>query len=100
MLDPRNPSVKYNRGPAAISSFLDVRDRTARLRRQAVPHGKVEMRFYDSKTTGLTRRIHVYTPPNYERMNARLPVLYLLMAVTAKTACGPRSAARTSSSTI
>jgi len=25
MLDPRNPAVKYNRGPAAISSLLDVR---------------------------------------------------------------------------
>ena len=24
MLDPRNPAVKYNRGPAAISSLLDI----------------------------------------------------------------------------
>jgi enterochelin esterase family protein len=79
MLDPRNPAVKYNRGPAAISSFLDIKGSSPRFFDvKPVPHGKVEMRFYDSKTTGLTRRIHVYTPPGYERMNGRLPVLYLL----------------------
>jgi enterochelin esterase family protein len=79
MLDPRNPYVKYNRGPAAISSFLDIRGSAPRFFDvKPVPHGKVEQRFYDSKTTGLTRRIHVYTPPGYERTNGRLPVLYLL----------------------
>ena len=45
---------------------------------KAVPHGKVEIRTYDSKTTKLPRRVHIYTPPNYERWQARLPVLYLL----------------------
>ena len=36
MLDPRNPVVKYNRGPAAISSLLDIpANQSARLRRQA-----------------------------------------------------------------
>ena len=78
MLDPRNPAVKYNRGPAAISSLLDVRGTTPRFfDMKPVPRGKVEMRFYTSKTTGETSRIHVYTPPNYEKLS-RLPVLYLL----------------------
>jgi enterochelin esterase family protein len=78
MLDPRNPAVKYNRGPAAISSLLDIRGDSPRFFDvKPVPHGKVEMRFYDSKTTKEVRRIHVYTPPNYEKLS-RLPVLYLL----------------------
>ena len=78
MLDPRNPAVKYNRGPAAISSFLDVRTATPRFFDvKPVPHGKVDIRHYDSKTTGQTRRVHIYTPPNYDKLS-RLPVLYLL----------------------
>jgi enterochelin esterase-like enzyme len=79
MLDPRNPAVKYNRGPAAISSLLDVRGTAPRFFDvKPVAHGKVEMRFYNSKTTGATRRVHIYTPPNYEKLTSRLPVLYLL----------------------
>jgi len=79
MLDPRNPAVKYNRGPAAISSLLDLRGSAPRFFDvKPVPHGKVEMRLYDSKTTRQTRRVHIYTPPGYERMTSRLPVLYLL----------------------
>ena len=30
MLDPRNPAVKYNRGPSAISSLLDLPDKSPR----------------------------------------------------------------------
>ena len=78
MLDPRNPAVKYNRGPAAISSLLDVRSTAPRFFDvKPVPHGKVDIRYYDSKTTGQTRRVHIYTPPNYDKLS-RLPVLYLL----------------------
>jgi enterochelin esterase family protein len=79
MLDPRNPVVKYNRGPAAISSLLDIRGSSPRaFDVRPVAHGKVDIRHYDSKTTGQTRRVHIYTPPNYERTTSRLPVLYLL----------------------
>jgi enterochelin esterase-like enzyme len=79
MLDPRNPVVKYNRGPAAISSLLDIPGNSPRpFDVRPVAHGKVEIRYYDSKTTKQTRRVHVYTPPNYERTTSRLPVLYLL----------------------
>jgi enterochelin esterase family protein len=79
MLDPRNPSLKYNRGPAAISSLLDIPGATPRpFDVRPVPHGTVNIRYYDSKTTKQTRRVHIYTPPNYERLNGRLPVLYLL----------------------
>lgn len=79
MLDPRNPLVKYNRGPAAISSLLDIPASAPRaFDIRPVAHGKVDIRYYDSKTTRQTRRVHVYTPPNYERTTSRLPVLYLL----------------------
>ena len=79
MLDPRNPVVKYNRGPAAISSLLDIpANRPRPFDVRAGAHGKVDIRYYDSTTTKQTRRVHVYTPPNYERMTSRLPVLYLL----------------------
>ena len=79
MLDPRNPVVKYNRGPAAISSLLDIpANRPRAFDVRTVPHGKIDIRYYDSKTTQQTRRVHVYTPPNYERTTSRLPVLYLL----------------------
>ena len=79
MLDPRNPVVKYNRGPAAISSLLDIpANRPRAFDVRAAAHGKVDIRHYESKTTKQTRRVHVYTPPNYERLTSRLPVLYLL----------------------
>jgi enterochelin esterase family protein len=79
MLDPRNEKVKYNGRPSTISSlvevpgpaplFYDVRN---------VPHGKVDIRWYSSRATKTVRRLHVYTPPGYERGTTRLPVLYLL----------------------
>lgn len=79
MLDPRNPYIKYNRAPAAISSLLDIPAGAPRFfDTKAVPHGKVDIRYYDSATTKLTRRIHVYTPPNYDKTSSRLPVVYLL----------------------
>ena len=79
MLDPRNPVVKYNSRPNLIESLLEVPDSAPMfydVRR--VPHGKVDIRYYDSKATGTTRRTFVYTPPNYDKSNNRLPVLYLL----------------------
>lgn len=77
--DPRNPAVKTNQGPAVVSSLLTVRgvepfffDVTP------VPHGTVEIRTYDSRVTGRSRQVYVYTPPGYEGGSDRLPVLYLL----------------------
>ena len=44
-----------------------------------VPHGEVRERRYFSAITGKWRRVHVYTPPNYDRnRRTRYPVLYLL----------------------
>ena len=78
-LDQRNPVVKYNSRPNLIESIVEVPGAAPRFYDlKPVPHGTVGIRYYPSKTTGTTRRAYVYTPPNYERSNARLPVLYLL----------------------
>ncbi len=45
-----------------------------------VPHGKLEMIEYESKTVGTTRKMNVYTPPGYSNEN-KYPVLYLLHGI-------------------
>jgi len=78
-LDQRNPVVKYNSRPNLIESVVEVPGASPMFYDvKAVPHGTVSMRYYPSKATGGTRRAYIYTPPNYERSTARLPVLYLL----------------------
>ena len=44
---------------------------------QSVPHGTVHEHAYFSKSLGAQRRLHVYTPPGYEKSPASFPVLYL-----------------------
>ena len=43
-----------------------------------VPHGAMSMVYYQSKTTGQTRRMHIWTPAGYLKSKAKLPVFYLL----------------------
>jgi enterochelin esterase family protein len=43
-----------------------------------VPHGRIDQRWYDSKSLNMLRSVYIYTPPDYERGNATYPVLYLL----------------------
>lgn len=45
-----------------------------------IPHGKLEMVEYDSKTVGTKRRMNVYTPPGYNTERT-WPVLYLLHGI-------------------
>lgn len=47
------------------------------VRREGIPHGKLEMVEFDSKTVGTKRRMQVYTPPGYSKEKT-YPVLYLL----------------------
>jgi enterochelin esterase-like enzyme len=54
-------------GPAPM--FFDMRP---------VPHGGIDQRWYSSKVIQTTRRVFVYTPPDYARSSTRYPVLYLL----------------------
>jgi enterochelin esterase-like enzyme len=48
--------------------------------RPEVPHGKLEMVEYDSKTVGTRRKMQVYTPPGYSP-EKKYPVLYLLHGI-------------------
>jgi enterochelin esterase-like enzyme len=48
--------------------------------RKDVPHGKLEMITYESKTVGTTRKMQVYTPPGYSK-EKKYPVLYLLHGI-------------------
>jgi endo-1,4-beta-xylanase len=51
-----------------------------KARREGIPHGKLELVEYDSKTVGTTRRMQVYTPPGYSK-ETKYPVLYLLHGI-------------------
>src|SRR6185369_7260817 len=79
VLDQRNPVVKYNSRPNLVESLLDVPGNGPMFYDvKQVPHGTVGIRLYPSKATGGTRRAYVYTPPDYDKSSAKLPVLYLL----------------------
>jgi enterochelin esterase-like enzyme len=76
-MDTRSPTFREDPNslfnffivPGAETEFLAVKD---------VPHGRVEQLVYHSGALNTTRRMHVYLPPGFEKMNGRLPVLYLL----------------------
>jgi enterochelin esterase-like enzyme len=53
----------------AGSAFMDTRD---------VPHGAVETVTYFSKSLNRFRRMHIYTPPGYEKGSGKYPLFYLL----------------------
>ncbi len=72
---PRQPIVlnpddvpAFPEPPAGIDAEKDV------------PHGKLEMISYDSKSVGTTRKMQVYTPPGYSP-EKKYPVLYLLHGI-------------------
>ena len=48
--------------------------------RDNVPHGRLEMIEYDSKTVGVRRKMQAYMPPGYEEGH-KYPVLYLLHGI-------------------
>ena len=74
-LDPSNRHVSESNGNAWSlvyvpgANFMDTND---------IPHGAVAEVTYQSSVLGRHRRMHVYTPPGYERRNSRYPVFYLL----------------------
>jgi enterochelin esterase-like enzyme len=75
VIDPRNPSTsESNENSWSLvyvpgSEVMDTRD---------VPHGAVAAVTYHSKSLKRFRRMHVYTPPGYEKGGGSYPVLYLL----------------------
>ena len=49
-------------------------------KRDGIPHGKLAMIEYNSKTVGTKRKMQVYTPPGYTT-DRKYPVLYLLHGI-------------------
>lgn len=49
-------------------------------KRDGIPHGKLEMIKYESKSVGTTRKLNVYTPPGFSK-DKKYPVLYLLHGI-------------------
>jgi enterochelin esterase family protein len=76
-VDPKNAMIKQ--GIASVDSMFEVPGEEAAFEEnQPVPHGEIRMVWYHSSTLGMQRRMHVYTPPGYDRSSARYPVFYLL----------------------
>jgi enterochelin esterase family protein len=75
-VDPRNPATSESN--SYVSSLLTAAGAAFEDDRDDVPHGAVARVFYDSAPLGRQRRMHIYTPPGYERCKTRYPVLYLL----------------------
>lgn len=75
VMDPRNPKVSESNDdawsviPVPGSDFIDVKN---------VPHGAVAAVHYYSTALSRMRRMHIYTPPGYERGTQQYPVFYLL----------------------
>jgi enterochelin esterase family protein len=77
VVDPRNPA--YSQSNNNLWSVLHVPGLTFADEVDTVPHGAVAAVHYFSKTLNKDRRMHVYTPPGYERgSDEKYPVLYLL----------------------
>ena len=75
VIDPRNPSTSESNGNTWSlvgvpgSEWMDTKD---------VPHGAVAEVTYHSSSLGRFRRMHVYTPPGYQKGEGEYPVFYLL----------------------
>lgn len=77
------PRAAFNRpivlGPDDKQVFADPPE-GFNFKRGDIPHGKLEMIEYDSKTVGTRRKMLVYTPPGYSK-EKKYPVLYLLHGI-------------------
>lgn len=76
-VDPKNPVIKQ--GINSIENVLTVPGpEMAFEANEMVPHGEVREVWYPSSTLDMMRRMHVYTPPGYEKGTTKYPVFYLL----------------------
>jgi enterochelin esterase-like enzyme len=77
MIDPANRAIKPMRAPR--TSVLEIPGSPPAIHDfQDVPHGKVSLQWYNSKSLGRRRPMQVYTPPGYDaNPTSRYPTLYL-----------------------
>jgi len=80
---PQEPRIPRGRdivlGPDDKPAFDDP-PAGINVKRDNIPHGKLETIGYDSKTVGTQRKMQVYTPPGYTA-DKKYPVLYLLHGI-------------------
>jgi len=80
---PQEPRIPRGRGitlgPDDKPAFDDP-PAGITAKRDGIPHGKLEMIEYDSKTVGARRKMQVYTPPGFST-DTKYPVLYLLHGI-------------------
>ncbi|GAB3967913.1 alpha/beta hydrolase-fold protein [Spirosoma terrae] len=76
-MDPKNPIIKQ--GISSLENVMTIPGpETAFEDNITVPHGEVREVWYQSQSLGMMRRMHVYTPPGYEKGTTKYPVFYLL----------------------
>ncbi len=75
VIDPRRPDVSESN--MNLWSLVYVPGRSY-MDIQNVPHGAVSEVNYFSTALNRYRRMHIYTPPGYEKNNKSYPVFYLL----------------------
>jgi len=78
-VDSGNPAIKPQRAPRTSILQIPSTPPAPWDFRAEVPHGTMHWHDYVPKSLGVQRRLHVYTPPGYEREAAKkFPVLYLV----------------------
>ncbi|MCW1923414.1 alpha/beta hydrolase-fold protein [Luteolibacter arcticus] len=82
---PAEPSIPARPGQAAEigpddKPAYDAPPAGFNSKRDDIPHGKLEVIEYESKTVGTTRKMQVYTPPGYSK-DQKYPVLYILHGI-------------------
>ncbi len=76
-VDPKNPVIKQ--GIGSLENVMIVPGNENAFQENAeVPHGELRQVWYKSGTLDMLRRMHVYTPPGYEKSTTKYPVFYLL----------------------
>lgn len=71
-------NVQFKESNIGFSNLFELKGAESNfLTTLQVPHGKVEIVNYPSVSLGIQRRMHVYLPPNYNKIKEKLPVLYL-----------------------
>ncbi|HEY4360260.1 MAG TPA: alpha/beta hydrolase-fold protein [Bryobacteraceae bacterium] len=76
--DPAAPEYSLER--ANLDSLVEVKGPAGDFQayHNNVPHGSVAKVEYWSEPLGVVRRMHIYTPPGYEKDGKSYPVLYLV----------------------
>jgi enterochelin esterase-like enzyme len=74
--DPGNPNVKPMRAP--VTSILEIPGTPPLIHElRDVPHGAITIHPYYARELKAWRRVHVYTPPGYQKSGSDYPTLYL-----------------------